>query len=149
MSTKKNAVLTYHNSRELKPTDEHEIVVLFLFSLQPEKDVKKGVKPDHNAVFWTETTLSRDLAERGRWVQLSKAEKLKAMFHFAQAHILESGRKLRQAPLFWSLQGHINEGPDEDYTNSKFPKPHAVVFQPGKTRVATDTQSREAAGLLK
>ena len=139
--------LEYHNYRELKPTDDSEIVALFLFSLRPEEERRAHLRPTHNQTFWTEVTLSRDLASRGRWPQLSKGEKLKAMFHFAQESITEVGRKLRQAPMFWTPQSRLAGGPPWDLSAVPFPQPNGVVVDPAADTDIQYTEARKAAGL--
>ena len=142
-------VLEFHDWKELKPNDDSEIVALLLFTLQPESQRKAGRKRDHNDAFWVETTLSRDLARRGRWAQLAKSEKLKAMFHFAQQRIIIAGRKVREAPMFWTTQSDLRDGPPDSYASSKFPAPNAIVFSPGDELAVASAHSREAAGLSK
>ena len=143
-------VLEFHSLKELKPTDESEIVVLFLFTLQSEDDRKAGIKPNHNQAFWTETTFARDLSGRGAWAKLSRADKLRAMFRYARDCIVDRGEKLRQVHLFWSPLSPLSAGPpwpDTELASMKFPEPSAIVFEP-EGALATST-SRDAAGLNK
>ena len=140
-------VLQFHDWREEAPDDESEVVALFLFSLRAEEDRKAGAKPDHNQTFWTETRLARDLAARGGWPQLSKREKLKAMFRFAQERIQEAGRTLRQAPMFWKPESPLEGGPPWDLSGVPFPKPCSIVFEIATEAMAPRLEARKAAGL--
>ncbi len=140
-------VLEFHNWRKTKPDDDNEPKIIFLFSLQSEADKQSGVKLDHTKTFWTEVRLSRDLAKRGRWATLSDEDKLKAMFRFAQDKIQESGRKLREAPMFWSGSGSLNDGPPWDLSKVQFPKAPPIVFEVRSSVDSSFLQARKAAGL--
>lgn len=144
-------VLEFHDWREMKADKDSEVVALFLFSLATENDRQAGVRLDQDHAFWTEVRLSRDLARRGRWPQLSKTEKIKAMFRWAQEKIRQRGRKLRQAPMFWTATGSLAEGPpsDWDLKTLKFPKAEPIVFEAADDIRASEQASREAAGLNK
>jgi hypothetical protein len=144
---KQRLVLQFHGWQELRPTDESEIVALFLFSLMPAADRERGLKPTRLQTFWTEASLSRDLAARGRWPSLSKADKLKAMFRFAQERIQEAGRKLRQAPMYWTPRSPLEAGPPWDLARVPFPRPSAMVFEIEPAALAPRLESRKAAGL--
>jgi len=140
-------VLEFHNWRMTKPDDENELKVLFLFSLQSEGERQSGLRPDHTKTFWTEVRFSRDLATRGRWATLSQDDKIKAMFRFAQEKIQESGRKLREAPMFWTATGALREGPPEDVSRVQFPKAPPVSFEPRAPESSSSLLARKAAGL--
>jgi hypothetical protein len=137
-------VLSFHDWKELKSTDEQEIIALFLFSLAPEDG--RG-EPGPRETFWTEVQLSRDLARRGSWPRLSRREKLKAMLRFAQERVIEVGRKLRQAPMFWTAQSRLEDGPPWDLSAVPFPKPSAVTFEPPTAAGSRHGEARRAAGL--
>lgn len=140
-------VLEFHDWQEQKPDDDNEVIALFLFSLLAEEDRRSGLRPNHNQTFWTEVRLSRDLASRGRWPQLSKNEKLQAMFRFAEERIQEAGRKLRQAPMFWTPESRLEAGPPWDISRVPFPRPSAVAFEVEPGAFAQRLESRKAAGL--
>jgi len=139
-------VLQSHNWRESKPDDNHELKVLFLFTLTSEAEQQSGVKPDARRTFWTEVRLSRDLATRGRWAVLSKAERIKAMFRYAQEQIRDAGRKVREVPLFWTPASRLGDGPPWDLTTIEFPKAPPYIFE--KTQDSDPSlEARKAAGL--
>ena len=142
-------VLESHGYRENKPSDEHEIIALFLFSLRSAAERKAGLKVDHTKTFWTEVGLSRDLASRGKWAQLSREDKLKAMFKYAQEKIVESGRKVRQAPMFWTTSSPLRDGPPWDLAGIQFPKAPPVEFETPPPQESAYLEDRRAAGLLK
>lgn len=141
-------VLEFHGYRENPPTDESEIVALFCFSLMDAAERRSGKRPDHTKTFWTETSLSRDLGARGRWASLSKRDKLKAMYLHARSSIVESGRRVRQAPLFWTATSPLREGPPWDLSRATFPKPSVEVFSLAQEPAASFGDARKAAGLL-
>ena len=139
-------VLEFHNWRESKPDDDYEIKALFLFTLMTESERQSGVKADHNRTFWTEARLSRDLAARGGWAALSRGDKIKAMFRFAQEKVQEAGRLLREAPMFWTPTSLLKDGPPWDVSTIQFPKAPPVIFDtPGED--TSSLESRKAAGL--
>ncbi|MBI4603212.1 MAG: hypothetical protein HY721_14750 [Planctomycetes bacterium] len=140
-------VLEFHGWRETKPDDDNELKALFLFTLMTAAERQSGVKPDHTKAFWTEVRLSRDLASRGRWGTLSRDEKIKAMFRFAVERIQEAGRNLREAPMFWTTQSRLGEGPPWDLSGLEFPKPHAVAFEVAPLAESPSLQARKAAGM--
>ena len=144
-------VLEFHDWREMKADKASELVAIFLFSLTTENDRQAGVRLDRNHAFWTEVLLSRDLAGRGRWPQLSKTDKIRAMFQWAQEKIRQRGQKLRQAPMFWTATSPLAEGPPSDWNLGalKFPKADPIVFEPTDEIRASVAASREAAGLNK
>ena len=144
-------VLEFHDWRKMKADKDSELVAIFLFSLTTESDRQAGVQLDHDHAFWTEVHLSRDLTCRGRWPQLSKADKIKAMFRWAQEKIQQRGGKLRQAPMFWTATGPLAEGPPSEWNLSsiKFPKAPPVVFEAQDDIRSSEQASREAAGLNK
>lgn len=140
-------VLAFHNWRQTKPDDDNELKIIFLFSLRTEEEHKAGVKPDHNQTFWTEVRLSRDLVTRGGWAGLSKTDKIKAMFRFAQERIQEVGRKLREAPMFWTATGSLRQGPPWDVAKIQFPAAPAVTFEARSVESSSGLGARKAAGL--
>ena len=144
-------VLEFHDWREMKADKDSELVATFLFSLTTENDRQAGVRLDRNHAFWTEVCLSRDLAGRGRWPQLSKTDRIRAMFKWAQEKIRQRGHKLRQAPMFWIATSPLADGPPSDWNLSalKFPKADPVVFETTDELHASAAASREAAGLNK
>ncbi|HVR75552.1 MAG TPA: hypothetical protein VMT52_14545 [Planctomycetota bacterium] len=142
-------VLEFHGYRENKPSDEHEIIALFLFTLRSAADCRSGLKADHTKTFWTEVGLSRDLASRGKWAQLSREDKLKAMFRYAQEKIVESGRKLRQVPMFWTTSSPLRDGPPWDLAGIQFPKAPPVELERPTPAENPYLEDRRAAGLLK
>jgi hypothetical protein len=139
-------VLEFHNWRESKPDDKYEIKALFLFTLMTEAERQSGVKADHNKTFWTEARISRDLAARGSWINLSRREKIKAMFRFAQERVQEAGRSLREAPMFWTPTGSLKDGPPWDVSSIQFPKAPPVLFEL-PSAADPGLESRKAAGL--
>ena len=140
-------VLTFHDWRQMKSTDKSDPILLFLFSLVSEADHAAGIQPDHNQTFWTEVSLSRDLAGRGSWKTLSKGDTRKALFQFACESIEVAGRKLRQAPLFWRPGDRLEKGPPWDLSTVKFPKAHACVVEVPDTAIAERAGARKGAGL--
>jgi hypothetical protein len=147
IETMERMVLTFHAWRRAKPTEDSEVVVNFLFSLLGEADHRAGVTPSHKQTFWTEVSLARDLAARGNWKTLSRAQKVKAMFQFAVESIQRSGRKLREAPLFWRPQSELEKGPPWDLTRGQFPKRHTITFEVEEGALAGRLKARESAGL--
>ncbi len=141
-------VLEFHNWRESKPDDDHELKIWFLFSLLSEVERQSGVRPDHTKTFWTEVRLARDLASRGRWASLSKEEKIKAMFRLAQERILQAGRKLREAPMFWTAMSPLKDGPPWDLSQVQFPKGTPLVFDTRSLDESPSLHARKAAGLV-
>ena len=139
-------VLEFHNWRKSKPDDDHEIKALFLFTLMTEAERESGVKADHNRTFWTEARLARDLAARGRWGDLSRQEKIKAMFRFSQERIQEVGRMLREAPMFWTPTSPLKDGPPWDVSSIQFPQAPPVIFEP-PSAADPSLEARKAAGL--
>ena len=144
-------VLELHDWREMKADKDSELVAIFLFSLTTENDRQAGVRLDQEHAFWTEVRLSRDLAGRGRWPQISKQDRIRAMFRWAQERIQQRGRKLRQAPMFWTATSSLADGPPADWNRSafKFPKADPVAFETADEIRASEAASREAAGLNK
>ena len=144
-------VLELHDWRALKPDKENELIAIFLFSLSSEIDRQAGIRLDQHHAFWTEVRLSRDLAGRGRWTQLTKQEKIRAMFRWAQEKIKQRGHKLREAPMFWTATGPLADGPPPEWNlNSvKFPNAEPVVFEAMEGIRLSEAASREAAGLNK
>jgi hypothetical protein len=143
-------VLEFHDWREEKPTDEHELIALFLFTLRPAADLEAGIRPDRSQAFWTETRLSRDLAARGRWPSLAKKDKLKAMFRFAVEAVVEAGgRKLREAPMFWTPQSPLAGGPPWKIEDIAFPEAKPVAFEARVPEENTSLLARKGAGLVK
>lgn len=140
-------VLEFHHWRKTKPDDDNELKVLFLFSLQPEGERQARVKLDHTKTFWTEVRLSRDLSKRGRWAPLPEEQKVKAMFQFAQERIVEAGRKLREAPMFWTPTGSLKDGPPWDLSRTPFPKAPPIVFETRPHSESSTLLARKAAGL--
>jgi hypothetical protein len=140
-------VLELHDWREMRADDENDMVALFLFTLMPASERRSGVKPGAAHSFWTEARLSRDLAARGRWAGLSRKEKLKAMFRFAQESIREAGRKLRQAPMYWTPASPLGAGPPWDLAAVEFPKAPAFFFEPKPPEEHPSLLARKAAGL--
>ena len=140
-------VLEFHDWRENKPDDENEIKALFLFTLLTAAEKAAGVKADHTKAFWTEVRLSRDLSSRGRWASLSKADKIKFMFRFAQERIQEGGRKLREAPMFWTATSPWSDGPPWDLNQIKFPKADPLTFEAQPLAESPYLADRKAAGL--
>ncbi len=144
-------VLEFHDWREMKSDKESELVAIFLFSLTTENDRQAGVRLGKDHAFWTEVSLSRDLAHRGRWPQISKTDRIRAMFRWAQEKIQQRGNKLRQAPMFWTATGALADGPPSDWDLGalKFPKADPVVFETADEIRVSEAASREAAGLNK
>ena len=143
-------VLEFHDWRETKADKDSELVAIFLFSLTTENDRQAGIQLDQEHAFWTEVRLSRDLAGRGRWPQLSKTDRIGAMFRWAQEKIQQRGRKLRQAPMFWTATGSLADGPPADWNlSAPDPKAEPIVFEPTDEIRASVAASREAAGLNK
>lgn len=140
-------VLEFHNWRKTKPDDDSELKAIYLFSLRTEAEKQSGVKADHTKTFWTEVRLSRDLSARGRWAGLSPEDKYKAMFRFAQEKIQEVGRKLREAPMFWTTSSPLRDGPPWDLSRVTFPAPSAVAFEARSPEQSSALQARKAAGL--
>lgn len=140
-------VLEFHNWRKTKPDDDNDPKILFLFSLRTEAERQAGSKLDHTKTFWTEVRLSRDLAKRGRWASLSEEDTRKAMFRFAQEKIQEFGRKLREAPMFWTPTSALREGPPWDLSKVQFPKAPPVVFEVQPGAEGSILLARKAAGL--
>jgi hypothetical protein len=140
-------VLELHNWRETKPDDDYEPKVMFLFTLLSESERQSLKKLDHTKTFWTEVRLSRDLAARGRWVGLSKQDKVKAMYRFAVERIQEAGRKLREAPMFWTAMSPLKDGPPWDLSTIQFPKATPIVFDTKAASESSSLQARKAAGL--
>ena len=139
-------VLEFHNWQESKADDNYEIKALFLFTLMTEAERQSGVKADHNKTFWTEARISRDLTARGSWANLSRRDKIKAMFRFSQERIAEAGRRLREAPMFWTPTSSLKDGPPWDVSSIQFPKAPPVLFErPGAA--GPSLKSRRAAGL--
>jgi hypothetical protein len=139
--------LTFHGHRQLKATDKSAAILWLLFSLVSEKDGKTGARLGQDHIFWTEVTLSRDLAERPGWKELSDEDVRKAMFRAAQESIQEVGRKLRQTPLFWTPQSPLAGGPPWDLASVRFPAPHAITFEIADDGSASGQGAREGAGL--
>ena len=144
-------VLEFHDWRLMKPDKDSELVAIFLFSLTTAGDHEARVQLDHDHAFWTEVRLSRDLAGRGRWPQLTRDEKIKAMFRWAQERIQQRGQKLRQAPMFWTATGSLANGPPAEWNLDavKFPKAEVVMFETTDGMRSSEQASREAAGLNK
>jgi hypothetical protein len=140
-------ILELHDWRKSKPDDDYEVIACFLFTLLSMSELQSGVKPDHTKTFWTEVKLSRDLARRGRWASLMKDQKLKAMYQFAVEKIVEAGRKLREAPMFWTPTSPLKDGPPWDLESIKFPRPDPVVFEIVADPASPKFQTRKAAGL--
>ena len=140
-------VLELHDWKEMSPDDESDTIALYLFTLMPVSERSSGVRPGAAHSFWTEVRLSRDLASRGRWVGLSKKEKLKAMFRFAQERIQEAGRKLRQAPMYWTTTSPLRDGPPWDLAQVVFPKSPPAIFEPTPPEESPSLLARKAAGL--
>lgn len=142
-------ILELHDWRQSKPDDDNEVMASFLFTLLTVAERESGVKPDHTKTFWTDVKLSRDLACRGRWAGLTNDQELKAMFQFAVEKIVEAGRKLREAPMFWTPMSPLKDGPPWDLGSIKFPRPDPVAFETVEDPAASRFQARKAAGLLK
>ena len=73
------------------------------------------------------------------------------MFRWAQERIQQRGRKLRQAPMFWTATSTLADGPPAGWNLNgvKFPKADPVVFETADEIRASEMASREAAGLNK
>ena len=140
-------ILELHDWRQSRPDDGNEVIAIFLFTLLSMAERQSGVKPDHTKTFWTEVKLSRDLAGRGRWAGLAKDQKLKAMFQFAVERIVEAGRKLREAPMFWTPTSPLKDGPPWDLGSIQFPRPDPVIFEITEDPASPRLQTRKAAGL--
>ena len=141
-------ILELHDWRQWKPDDDNEVIASFLFTLLSLAERESGVKPDHTKTFWTDVKLSRDLASRGRWAGLTEGQKLKAMFQFAVEKIVEAGRKLREAPMFWTPTSPLKDGPPWDLGSIQFPRPNPLAFETVEDPAAPRFQARKAAGLL-
>jgi hypothetical protein len=140
-------LLEFHGWRTAKADDDSDLVALFLFSLMPAERRRGGAAPRHEDCFWTEVRLSRFLAEQPGWRSLSQEEKLKAMFQNAVESVKTAGRKLRQAPMFWTATSPLRDGPPWDLAKVEFPRmsPVSVDADAGReVRLA----ARKAAGLL-
>jgi hypothetical protein len=140
-------VLEFHGWRNTKPDDDNELKVLFLFSLQTEAERLSGGKLDHTKTFWTEARLSRDLAARGRWAALSKAERIKALYVITWQKIQEAGRKLREVPVFWTATSPLRDGPVGDEYASVSLKPEVMIFDAPVAPSNSVLETRKAAGL--
>jgi len=138
-------ILELHDWRRTKPDDNNELVAIFLFSLTSLSNRQAGVRLDQEHTFWTEVKLSRDLASRGRWPQLSRKDKMKAMFRWAQERIKERGKKLRQAPMFWTATSELQDGPPWTLDSIRFPNAEPVVFETTEEMARSGLGSREAA----
>jgi hypothetical protein len=141
-------ILEFHDWMEEKPDDDDALVVLFLFTLGPAAAREAGVKSGPEHTFWTEARLSRDLSSRGRWPSLSKRDKVKALFRFAQEKIVEAGRKLREAPLYWTPTSPFEEGPPWKLDEIEFPKARPLVFETKAPGESPSLLARKGAGLL-
>jgi hypothetical protein len=146
-TAKGRLVLELHDWKDMGLDDESDIIALFLFTLMPVSERTSGVKPGAAHGFWTEVRLSRDLASRGRWAGLSKKDKLKAMFRFAQERIQEAGRKLRQAPMYWTPMSPLRDGPPWSLAEIAFPKAPPLVFEPRAPEESPSLLARKSAGL--
>lgn len=142
----KRWVLTFHGHRELKANDDSAVILWLLFSLVNEEEHKAGTELGQHHTFWNEVTLSRDLAARPGWKELSPADVRKAMFQAARDSIQEAGRKLRQTPLFWA-PGPVADDPTADLSKVLFPKPHGFTFEVADDVGASTQGARAGAGL--
>jgi hypothetical protein len=143
----KRMTLKFHDHRKLKPSDENEMTLLLLFSLTSEGEQRPG----NDELFWTEASLSGDLAARGRWSGLPVAEKQKALFRHTVEAIQAAGRKLRQTRLCWFAGNptSLEDGPPWNLAEVQFPKPHAIPFELEEEALAAPLGAREGAGLNK
>jgi hypothetical protein len=142
-------ILELHDWLEEKPDDDDELIVLFLFTLMPAAAREARIKPGPDETFWTEARLARDLSSRGAWPGLSKRDKVKALFRFAQEKIVEAGRKLREAPLYWTPTSPFENGPPWSLDEIRFPKAPAVAFDAREPGESPSLLARKGAGLLK
>ena len=74
-------------------------------------------------------------------------DRYKAMFRWAQERIKERGKKLRQAPMFWTATSELNDGPPWDLNTVRFPNAEPLVFETTESMAVSGLGSREAAGL--
>lgn len=113
---------------------------------------RRGLRPGSGsgAVFWTEVRLSRDLAERTGWRDLDRESWIKVLYLHAVDRIVEEGRAVREAPLFWRAGAPRGSAPPPYLEKVPFLPAAPVIFEHGG--VAADSSSssrlaRTAAGL--
>jgi predicted Fe-S protein YdhL (DUF1289 family) len=140
-------LLEFHNWRLLAPDDKNELIALFQFSLAPKSVREVGRGPTQDQYFWTETKLQRFLATQPGWASLSKDDKVKVLFHFAQEGIRSVRRKVRQAELFWTATSPYAKGPVVLPSAIEFPNAPAVEVEPEDTASAVRFHARAGAGL--
>ena len=112
--------------------EDADMIAMFLFSLQSKEDYDQGILPGDDNYFWTEVSLSRQLAGTHCWKKLCKKAKLKVMFHHAVERLKEARRKLRQVTLHWTPGSGMEKGPAVDPSEIDFPgmEPIIVDFEP-------------------
>lgn len=146
---KKELVLELHGWRKMRPDDDHELVVLFCFTLKPANWRQAGASLSHEDVFWTEVKLPRFLAEQPGWKKLSRDEKIKAMFQHAADQIQAARRKLREAALIWTPTSRLRNGPPWNLDAISFPKAPPIRFEAEESPDSPRFRARQAAGLNK
>ena len=140
-------ILELHGWMPLQPTDDHDTIAMFNFSLMPDELRKSGKRPEHTDCFWTEVKLDRFLAEQPGWKKLSQGDKVKAMFRYAQEQIQATGRKVRHLEIFWTPQSPRRDGPAYDLASIRFPKAPPVLVE-RETADAPRFLARKGAGHL-
>ena len=139
-------LLEFHKWRTMKSDDEHDPVALFLFSLTPAERRRSGGVPTHEECFWTEVHFSRFLGQQPIWREMSRDEKIRAMFGYAVCQIRKARRKLRQAPMFWAPTGDLAGGPPAEITDVSFPKMEPISIDVGDKEDAPRFLTRVGAG---
>lgn len=126
--------------------EDADMIAMFLFSLQSKEDYDQGILPGDDNYFWTEVSLSRQLAGTDGWKKLGKKAKLKAMFHHAVENQQDAGRKLREIDLAWMPGTGIEKGPAAARDGIDFPHLDPVVID-SEAADAHRFEARSGAGL--
>lgn len=140
-------LLEFHGFRRLRSDDKYDPIVLLHFSLTPESRRAEGLAPRQEDHFWTEARLQRFLAEQPGWKSLSRDDKVKVLFRYAEDEIRAARRKLREVHLFWAPNSSLNGGPPVDPATIPFPKAPAVTIDPEDPASSRRFHARAGAGL--
>ncbi|MBI4583745.1 MAG: hypothetical protein HY717_06955 [Planctomycetes bacterium] len=144
-------ILTMHRYRKqyrgFSATMDKDFVVEFLFSLRPENVPESGPAggpksgpgsgPQENTgsgggleYFWCEVQMKADLAGHGAWAELSKEDRIKAMYCCAADTIRNSGgRIVRQIEMNWQPLQPYAEGPIWDLKKIDLRRPEPVAIE--------------------
>ena len=142
--------LEFHDWHRLDSDGDADVVAVFRFSMRPAFELEQGLKPASSSTFWTEVTLARDLATRGKWADMTRGDKVKAMYLLATGSITESGRKLREVHLFWKPGSKLGDGPPDGLSGVEFPPREPIFFEADvEDSAAAARAARKAAGLEK